>query len=675
MILTVALSLLSIGVLSIALNYNSTIETLSQTMTETALITSDRISMELKAYVNVAIETGSTEHLANENTPLADKQALVAQRAATHGFEHGNVIMPNGISAFDGNDYSDRKYFTEAMAGKTYISEPLLSKLTGKLVTTISAPLWEKGTPNTKVVGVVCFTPPTSFLNDIVTSIKVSPNASAYIVDAEGYTIAHKDSSRVEERENIEELAKTKPELSTLASINANMRLGKHAFESYTFDGVEKFTAYAPISGTHGWSIALTAPTADFMDATSKSIFLTIFCLLAGIAISVFVAFRLATFIGKPMKACADRLTLLSKGDLESPVPQVNRKDETGTLAMATQHLVTTLKDIIGDEDYLLSQMANGNFDLHTKIEEQYVGDFHSILLSIRTINTKLSAALGQIRSSAEQVSAGSDQVSNGAQALSQGASQQASAVQQLSDSILEISQQIKDNANHAATANVVAGAAGENIRSSSRQMSEMIGAMTEISDSSSQIGKIIKTIEDIAFQTNILALNAAVEAARAGAAGKGFAVVADEVRSLATKSSEAAKQTNLLIEDSVKSVGNGVKIADATAKSLAGVVDGAQEIIALISKITQASAEQSISIEQINLGIDQIALVVQTNSATSEESAAASEELNGQADMMKQMVSKFKLNPGATESLAFTEYPAEAPRPTPHTYGAAGKY
>lgn len=675
MIFTVALSLLGMGSLSIALNYNSTIKTLSQTMTETALITAESVAMELKAYTNVAIEAGSTADLANEDTPLAEKQSFIDQRAATHGFEHGNIIMPNGISIFDGNDYSGGKYFTESMAGKTYISEPMASKRTGKLVTIISAPLWEHGVPNSKVVGVIYFAPPISFLNNIVAGFNISPNSSAYIVDAEGYTIAHKDNNRVEERENIEELAKTNPKLITLAAINANMRQGKNAFESYTFDGVEKFNAYAPISGTHGWSIALVAPTNDFMDATLKSIILTISCLLLGIVIAIFIAFRLATFIGKPIKACADRLTLLAKGDLESPVPQLNRKDETGTLATATQNIVTTLKEIIGDEDYLLSQMANGNFDLDSKVEEQYVGDFRSLLLSMRTINTKLSAALGQIRSSAEQVSVGSDQVSSGAMALSQGASQQASAVQQLSASILEISRQINDNAANAATANAVAGAAGENIRSSSEQMSEMIIAMTEISNSSSQIGKIIKTIEDIAFQTNILALNAAVEAARAGAAGKGFAVVADEVRNLATKSSEAAKQTNVLIEGSVKSVENGVKIADATAKSLTGVVAGANEITVLIGKITQASAEQSTSIEQINVGVEQISLVVQTNSATSEQSAAASEELNGQANMMKQMVSKFQLKPSTAESFEFIEPSTEMPSHNPHVYAPVEKY
>ena len=255
------------------------------------------------------------------------------------------------------------------------------------------------------------------------------------------------------------------------------------------------------------------------------------------------------------------------------------------------------------------------------------------------------------------------------AQALSQGATEQASSIEELAATITEMSGQIQNNAQSALQASQTVDGVGEKILESNQQMQTMTKAMGEISASSSEIGKIIKTIEDIAFQTNILALNAAVEAARAGEAGKGFAVVADEVRSLASKSSDASKSTAALIENSLKAVENGTRIADETAQSLLSVVEGTKEIASQINQIAAASSEQSKGAAQVQLGIDQIPNVVQTNSATAEESAAASEELSGQAQMLKTLISKFKLRRAEgyrmPESRDAAAYPAaEAAQP-----------
>ena len=226
----------------------------------------------------------------------------------------------------------------------------------------------------------------------------------------------------------------------------------------------------------------------------------------------------------------------------------------------------------------------------------------------------------------ADQVSAGSDEVSNGAQVLAQGSTEQASAIEELSASIDTVAGQVKQNADHAVDANSQMAVVGDEMEKSNSEMKKMLDAMSDINESSTKIAKIIKAIEDIAFQTNILALNAAVEAARAGAAGKGFAVVADEVRNLAGKSAEAATNTNVLITSSVEAVQNGMKIADATAQTLVEAVNGSKEVMGLIEQISAASKEQALSIEQITQGVEQISGVVQTNSATAEESAAASE-------------------------------------------------
>ncbi|MEG2088308.1 MAG: methyl-accepting chemotaxis protein, partial [Angelakisella sp.] len=261
---------------------------------------------------------------------------------------------------------------------------------------------------------------------------------------------------------------------------------------------------------------------------------------------------------------------------------------------------------------------------------------------SIQQINSSLGSTLSQINNAAEQVASGSGQVASGAQALSQGATEQASSVEELSATITEIAGQVRQNAENTKNANEQAAIVKGEIENGDKQMRALAAAMQDINNSSGEIAKIIKTIEDIAFQTNILALNAAVEAARAGAAGKGFAVVADEVRNLASKSSEAAKNTTVLISHSIEAVGNGTRMADSTAGALDRITTGAAKISALVAQIAAASGEQAVSIAQVNEGVSQISDVVQNNSATAEESAAASEELSGQAGMMKELISKF---------------------------------
>lgn len=309
----------------------------------------------------------------------------------------------------------------------------------------------------------------------------------------------------------------------------------------------------------------------------------------------------------------------------------------------AFQKMSETLKEIVDDVRYLLGEMSEGNFNIRTRAEASYVGDFAEFLVSLRKLHTKLSHTLNQINQSADQVSLGSDQVSDGALALSQGATEQAASMEELASTIEEISQQVNHTAANAKMAIQKASETGDRMLQSNQQMQEMLGAMGEINAASMEIRNIIKTIEDIAFQTNILALNAAVEAARAGGAGKGFAVVAEEVRNLASKSSESSRNTALLIERCLRAVDNGKKIADDTAAALLVVVQGSKEVVSTIDEISQASNEQAYAIEQVTQGFEQISAVVQTNSATAEESAAASEELSGQARMLKDLVSQFQ--------------------------------
>lgn len=378
--------------------------------------------------------------------------------------------------------------------------------------------------------------------------------------------------------------------------------------------------------------------------------------LLIGIT-SIF-SFQVAGSIAKPIKACAERLRLLSQGDLQTEVPSTSNQDETGLLLSSLDEVVKALNSAISDVSYHLGEIAKG--DYATTVIRVYKGDFKGLETSTKGIILSLNETMHQIRQSARQVAAGSEQVAVGSQALSQGAAEQASSIEELSATIAEISQQIKNNAQNAIEAEQITTQAGKELFESNAQMDTMISAMAEISAASNEISKIIKTIDDIAFQTNILALNAAVEAARAGAAGKGFAVVADEVRNLASKSAEAAKNTTSLIESSILAVEKGTKIAGETANSLRHVVTSAQKSVALIEKISVASNEQAGAVTQVNQGIEQISSVIQTNSATSEESAAASEELSGQAQMLRELVHRFKLKE-QTENVASVHTSASA--------------
>lgn len=360
--------------------------------------------------------------------------------------------------------------------------------------------------------------------------------------------------------------------------------------------------------------------------------------------VSAIISFAFAVFltrnITEPIKEVQMVAKKMSEGDLSGHITYESA-DIIGQLADDVRFSLKTLASYIADINLVMGEMANGNFTVH--LSESFQGEFKDIENSINKLLNGMSNTILKVNEMSGRVSANAEQVSSGSQALAQGATEQASSVEELSATITEISQQITKNAEHAKEASKKSQTAGNQIDISNEQMHEMMKAMGEIIDKSQEISKIIKTIDDIAFQTNILALNAAVEAARAGTAGKGFAVVADEVRNLAGKSGEAASSTTVLIEDTVKAVENGSKIAEETAKTLEEAVSVTKEVVTLIDTIADASEKQATAVGNVTVGVDQISAVVQTNSATSEQSAAASQELSAQASDMRRLMMQFK--------------------------------
>ncbi|MCG2729748.1 MAG: methyl-accepting chemotaxis protein [Acetobacterium sp.] len=342
-----------------------------------------------------------------------------------------------------------------------------------------------------------------------------------------------------------------------------------------------------------------------------------------------------------PVQEASDTLQELARGNLNTGMVGNYNGDYT-QIKDAMNQTVAFLKSYVDEIANTLAEMGNGNLDM--EITAEYLGDFQAIKTGLNGIAATLSETMAEINEAAGQVEAGARQISDGGQALSQGTTEQASAIQQLNASIEEVAGETKKNASHANEANERALEVRSNAEVGNEQMTKMVAAMIDINESSKSISKIIKVIDDIAFQTNILALNAAVEAARAGQHGKGFAVVAEEVRSLAARSAEAAKETTGLIEGSIDKVEAGTKIADETAASLVEILNEIEKVTGLVGNIARASNDQATEIAQITQGIEQVSTVVQTNSATAEESAAASEELSGQAEMLKQMVGAFKI-------------------------------
>ncbi len=426
---------------------------------------------------------------------------------------------------------------------------------------------------------------------------------------------------------------------------------GKSYVGRATILGEEHLCSYVPTYGADGQIDGLIFAGISMASAAEQIWLTVVLSCLAGVALIVAGILVVGAYIKRTVSTPLFRLTILAQtleqGDLglnqhQTMMVGINSNDEIGTLSQCFDSTISRLRNYIGEISNMLEAIAGG--DLTAQITQEYVGDFASIRTSLNDILQKLNSTMGQIVTSAEHVSGGAEQMSTASQALSQGSVEQTGAVEELEGTIRCVTQSVKQTAENAQRAREQVGGMSRQLAEGNQKMQEMIAAMGEISDSSNEIGKIIKTIEDIAFQTNILALNAAVEAARAGTAGKGFAVVADEVRSLAAKSAEASQSTSALIGRSITAVNQGTQIADATARQLENVVKGAHGIEETINGIAADAQTQAGAVEQIQDQIGQITSVVQSNSATAEESAATSRELSAQANVLKQLVKTFRL-------------------------------
>ena len=538
---------------------------------------------------------------------------------------HSHYIPPSDY------DITTREWFQAVHLNKTYVSEPYVDAESGNQVLTISTPMYNS---SNKIIGVAAIDIEITKLNQMVASQKLGKTGYYILTSAKNVVVGHNDESMV--LKNLSEIGLSNNITNAVNNKNYNKI-------QYTNNGIKAYGGYSYIENA-GWNLISFMPLSEFNE-NINSIYTILLSIFAVAVIVIFIGILfISNILTSPLKNLSTVTEKLAKGNLDVDI-NVKSSDEVGLLASSLSNLTARLKDYIKYIDEVtetLNKMSQGI--LKFELVQAYDGEFSKIKDSLENLSTTFIRIIGDIYTSANEVSSASAQVAQGAQSLAIGSASQASSIEQISSAISDISSKIERNAKDSTEAMQFFEKVTNEIKGFGSTMSSMMAAMDEINAASSNIAKIIKAIEDISFQTNILALNAAVEAARAGQAGKGFAVVADEVRNLASKSSEAAKDTTKLIADSVRSVEAGVAISNQIAQALNDIVYQTVEVNDLIRNISTATIEQASVINSTAVQIESIADTVHSSSATTEEIAASSEELSSHANSMNEMVRVFKI-------------------------------
>ena len=539
---------------------------------------------------------------------------------------HSSFVPGPDYDPLGKNWYQDGIKSDAFMFGDTYLDEDSQSYVVGA-----SGVLKSR---DGSVRGVAAADVSLDSISQIVSQVQIEDTGGIFLVDTRTDTIiGHKDKSITGQI-----LSQMKDGMYAYAS--QQIRSGKAGLSLYE----NTYIQVANVPGCDWMAVAYVSRAEvleELLQLTASML------LVAGVAILVLiilVVIQVRRVIGRPVKELSMVATKIAEGQLNQTI-HYHSRDELGVLADDFNRVTVRLRDYviyITEIAEKLREIASGN--LAFTLENEYSGEFQKIKAALDEISRSLNAAMGQLQAASRDVAAGAEQVSAGAMTLSQGSTEQSAEVDTLAEHISAVSDSVHKIAKGAQQASLISQQVKTGILSSNEKMQNMTVVIQRISEKSTEIHKIVKTIADIAFQTNILALNAAVEAARAGSAGKGFAVVADEVRALAGKSSAAAQETTVLLSQTVASMDEGVRAAQDTADSMLKVVNHADEMSKLIDGIANYTKEQDANTEEITRGIQQISTVVQTNVSTAEASAAASEELSGQALMLRELVAKFRL-------------------------------
>lgn len=539
-----------------------------------------------------------------------------------------------------GDDYvaQSRPWYQSAKSTKaTIITDPYIDAITGKIVMTVATPLMSNGT----VQGVLGLDIEITELVSISQGLKADNNGYAILVDGGDNVVAHAKNQDYSHQLLSDGVTEKTTKLVEISPIYAEVLAGAGSTDFISgkdYDGRKCFFPAVPIGDT-GWKVLYAADYNEAMSRLNAIIILAVIVSVAAIVGGALFFWLKFTKRLKPLSTIESIVTNMSNGVLEHNYPQVTG-DEIGTITQALTQTNKSLKSYINGIDRMLSNMANGKFAYDNTLS--FVGEFASMEQSIRHICSAMNSTFTELNSVAEQISDGARSVSTGASDLARAVNDETRLIVDVTSNLGDINNRVSQSAANAASVKEKVIKTADAVNAGNEKMQELVNIMDSISRSADEIVKINSTIEDIAFQTNILALNASIEAARAGAAGKGFAVVAEEVRNLAAKSAEASKITADLIGNTVKAIANGTEAANATAEKLSEIVDDTSSISVSVAEIADVSEEQKVMLSDISIKLGEVEHVIGTTDSSAQSSAAASQELDSQAALLKQHLERY---------------------------------
>lgn len=610
---------------------------LKLTMSEVANTGAKNLSNQIYIYNMSMNSVNDSPYFAN---PELNRNNIVTrlEAKAEEYWAFCSFVDMNGNDYMTGENQSSTEFYQRALQGDTFVSSPIVMD-GGVYYIFSSAAIY-----NGEVVGVIYMISDYYYIHGLVTENSVGETGRTYVINTNDRVIIDEDIIAGISTSASKHLEKSASHIEFEAqAIKSTSDTGGFGF--YGEDGVYCVAGYAPVANTDGWILVTTAETMEFMESFQFVLVVGILLIIVMVSLFIYLNFRSTKNFVVPITQCVERISMLAQGDIYSPVPKVNRNDESGLLAESTQNIVKSLTVVIQDITHILGSMADGDFRVESQAPHQYIGDFQPILHSFDQIIYKLNNTLTQINQSSYEVNSAAHVVSQSASSLAEGAVKQETSSSELASILENFAEQITISTQRANQVRDISLRTGEEVHKGKEQIKALVEAMSEITDSASKIVEIIKGIEEIAFQTNILALNASVEAARAGTAGRGFAVVADEVRNLSIRSTKHVEATAGLVDATMQAVVNGTKLAVDTADGMELVVQEVDESIAAIQDIAEAMEAQSGDLTRITSNMEEIVSVIANTSATSEESASTSEELSAHATNLKSMMTQFSLN------------------------------
>ena len=570
----------------------------------------------------------------DDTLPMESRKALLEKASGRTMLNDFSIAYANGMT-YNDTDISSREYFQYAMQNKAdYISSPVV-RLTDNSITIMMGRYFSSGGQDYLAYGGM----DVDVFNDVIHDVDDGIGSICFIIDKNGQIVSTSSEDKLPLMTELFNM-KSDKKFGEISGMLDKFMSGEKGTTKGVLDGTEYIYGYVPISSNEGWTIIVGMPTNSITANIVRTAIISAVLMIVCVLIIIPIISGMVRRICAPISEASARLQLFAQGNVSAPAPKCNTNDEIQQMTESMGDMISTIGGYIRDIHSVLSAISDG--DLTVKPTADFRGEFLDIKSSLDMILDSLNQTMNEVATSASEVKDGAVQLADGSTNLSQGAIQQASDIDRITTTVSDIATKTEENNSNVKKALMSSQSANDKARDSQKCMDDLMQAISEIEESSREIGNIIGVISDISFQTNILSLNASIEAARAGEAGKGFAVVANEVGNLATKSSEATQQTGDLISKSISMVNKGVELARKTAASLAGIVEGVAEVSAAMNEIAEASETQAAAVEEISEGIKSVNSAIHNTTATAEQSAAESEELSALALTLSNAVSRF---------------------------------